>query len=185
MTRLAVIILTLCFLKSYGQRDTTRAKIQFKIIQYSFDRKKYMTQLKAADTISLPGNKIDLCFFRQHFYIPYYLPDEFINRKYKSETITRWANGKVDTGDFKTNWKETFTYDSLSRVVNYSNSSCMACNYIKYSYDVTYNKIGQVIMLSATNGISQAFRIFYDRKGNIRELDSIGAGKLEERIIRL
>lgn len=63
-----LILTTLIFLSlnSYGQKDTARARIQFKIIEY-VNGNIYRKTLEAVDASGLAGNKIDLYFFKKQF----------------------------------------------------------------------------------------------------------------------
>jgi hypothetical protein len=159
-----------------------RGKIKFEVIYYVNGN---LYQKTLIDTIDLAGSKVDLYFFKKHFDIPYHLPEKFIDHKYKSETITRWANGVAEK-DLQTNWKLTFTYDNLSRVVNYTYSSCVACNDLPRSYDVTYNKLGLVAMITSVSnlGIEETYKIYYDAKGSVKQLDLMVFDKLDKQIIR-
>ncbi|HWZ02100.1 MAG TPA: hypothetical protein VNX40_00745 [Mucilaginibacter sp.] len=182
MKLLILTALIFLSLNSYGQKDIVGKNIHFKIVEYikgSF----YRERIESVDTSGLAGNKIDLYFFRKYFYRPYYMPDRFINSKYKSETVTIWVNGKEDTTS-RTNWKQTFTYDSLSRVVKYTSSSCFVCNFLPYSYNVSYNKSGQVMTIVNSTNFKETFKIYYDGNVDVKQLDHLIFGKLDERIIR-
>ncbi len=181
MNRLTLLITTLYCVNCYGQQNTAHKKIQFKIVEY-YDGRILKEKLAPVDTVDLTQSKIDLFFLNKHFNIPSYLPDQFVNAKYKSVTITDTVIYKEDK-DFKTNWEKTFKYDSLSRVVNYTNSSCYRCNYLPYNYKVAYNHQGQVETLVSSADVGEKYKIYYDRNGNIKQLDRLVFDKLAMQII--
>jgi hypothetical protein len=181
MNRLTLFIATLCSINCYAQQTTAHKKIQFKIVEY-FDGKVLKEKLAPVDTVDLTQNKVDLYFLKRHFNIPNNLPEQFVNSKYKSETIVDSVTYKEDK-DFKTNQEKTFKYDSLSRVINYTNSSCYRCNYLPYEYKVAYNRRGQVETLVSAADVGEKYKIYYDRSGNIKQLDRLVFDKLAMQII--
>ncbi|WP_295668208.1 hypothetical protein [uncultured Mucilaginibacter sp.] len=177
LTLTALIFLSL---DSYGQKDSAAKDIRFKIVEY-INGNLYRKRIEAIDTVGLMGKTIDLYFYRKHFYIPYYLPDQFVDRRYKNETII-----KSDSNASAVIKKIiSFTYDSLSRIVSYSNSGCIICNYLPYSYHFSYNQAGKIKRITSIINTKEKFKIYYDKKGNIQRLDYLMFDKLDTQIIRI
>jgi hypothetical protein len=95
------------------------------------------------DTAKSHTGIADIYFFKEHFNIPYDLPDKFINKPYKNKTITVWTKSK-SRKDHKADWKNAYKYDRLGRLTNYAYSSCFICNSLPYEYEVIYNLKGQI-----------------------------------------
>jgi hypothetical protein len=175
MKQLCVMILILTALYSFGQKIATTQKAHFKIIEYS-GGSVYRSQLKTVDTIGLGGLKIDLYFFKKYFDVPSYLPDRLIDSRYKNRTIVL---------DPETYAEQTCTYDSLSRVVNYTHLACVTCSYMSFGYNFNYNGMGQLEKIEGSDTRKSLYKIYYDKKGNVRQLDCLSFGTLDKRIIRL
>jgi hypothetical protein len=181
MNRLVLLIITLYCANCYAQQTSIHNKVQFKIVEY-INGNVYREKLTTVDTVDLTKRKMDLYFLREHFNTPYYLPHQFINNKYKNETIVDTLNYRGDK-NFSTIQIKTFKYDSLSRVVNYSDSSCPVCNYLSYEYKVTYNQRGQVEAIVSSANERKSYKIYYDSNGNIKQLDYLLFDKLDMQII--
>jgi hypothetical protein len=180
-TRLIGIILTLVYFNSYAQPDTYHSKIQFKVIKY-LNGSVYSEKRDSVETAGLLANKIDLDFFNSHFHIIQYLPEPLINPKYKSETIIIGPD-KNDGVNINSAGRETFTYDSLSRLVKYTKSPCIICSFMPFEYNIMYDDLGRADVI-INSSMKQSFKIYYDRKGNIKQLDCLLGDKLDERIMR-
>lgn len=134
------------------------------------------------DTVKILHKPINIYFFRHHFYSPYYLPEKFINKQYKNRKVSIWAYppGKKNN---QGNWENTYTFDSLGRVVNYTYSSCVICSSLPYNYDVVYNLKGQVTKIFSSHKMD-SFKFYYDRRGNVVKYEKFMQGELE-RVITL
>ncbi|WP_299213631.1 hypothetical protein [uncultured Aquimarina sp.] len=156
----------------FGQTNTREFEIRTDISGIE-----YRKQIKS---VELGTEKMDIKFMREHFYIPYYIPMEFVNKKYSNETIVIWnnENGKKD---YTENWTNSYTYDTLSRITEYSYSGCISCSSMPYNYKVTYNLKGQVVELKNTIAEKESFEFKYDENGNIKEMKSLSSnGKIEK-----
>src|ERR1700680_2846949 len=89
MKQLPLLIMTFSFISSYGQIKVVKIFQKTEYVSGDFYKRLY-------DTIKLKKENIDIYFFRNHFYIPYYLPDKFIDKRYKNKTVSIWrdANAK-------------------------------------------------------------------------------------------
>jgi hypothetical protein len=177
------LILTILVLRSViglGQLSSVRHQIQFKIIEYVVGTF-YSKKVQTVDTIGLGAKKIDLFFFKKYFDSPYYLPKKFVDLTHKNFKMV------VPYGEQNADYKgqKTFTYDSLSRIVKYTNSSCVICSFMPYTYDVSYNSGGEVKTISSEDNLSDSYNIFYDHDGNIWRIDCLLLNKLEKQIIRI
>jgi hypothetical protein len=130
------------------------------------------------DTLKLTNLAIDIFFFKKNFYIPYYLPDKFIDEKLNNKKISVWSDPKGKK-DYKLNWENTYTYDSTGRLTNYTYSGCFACSAFPYNYKVIYNRKGQVEQLKNTINEKDSFKIYYSNKGDIIKLEKYLMDKLE------
>lgn len=77
------------------------------------------------------------------------------------------------------NWENTYSYDSLGRVTNYSYSGCFVCSDFPYTYNVTYNLAGQVDRIFNSNNIKDGFKFYYNSKGDIVKFEKYLLDKLE------
>jgi hypothetical protein len=108
--------------------------------------------------------------------------DSLTHSAYNDTTIIRWKfNDK--TKDLKNNWYNSYTYDSLSRLVRYVYTSCLFCNNAAFDYKFEYNSSGQIYKMS--NAINQLnSTIFtYDNENRIQQIDYFVTSRIEERII--
>ena len=110
--------------------------------------------------------KLDFDFYKKHFYVPYYYPDQVNDYRYKNDTITVW-NDTTKVGDFKSNWSYTLIYDSSSRVTSYRYSGCMICSQLPYDYHFFYDHLGQVIKMTNNLNDDKTIEFRYDADGNI------------------
>lgn len=76
------------------------------------------------------------------------------------------------------NWENTYTFDSLGRVTTYTYSGCFVCSNLSYSYNVTYNAIGQVDRIS-NKILKDGFTFYYNPKGDIIRLEKYLLDKVE------
>jgi len=173
--QLPLLIMIFSFISSYGQTEIAKIFQKIEYVDGDFYKQLY-------DTIKLKKENIDIYFFRNHFYTPYYLPDRFIDKQYKNKTVSIWrdANAKKD---YRSNWENTYTYDSLSRVTNYTYSGCIICSNMPYNYIVTYNSSGQVDVIKNTISEKDSYRFYYNNTGDLIQFEKYSSDLLETRII--
>jgi hypothetical protein len=139
------------------------------------------------DTIIHKGI-LNLQFYRDNFKTPFDFPNEFINTKYKNKTVIVWGN-KTSRKDLNLNYKYTFTYDSLSRVISYSYSGCMICSRAAFDIRVSYDSLNRPLNLSYLNFTNKSnsiqFIFKYDTKMNIINISLYVNDKLEYEILKL
>lgn len=137
---------------------------------------------KTTDTVNLLNEHTDVYFFKRQFSLPYYLPEKFVDSRYQNQKVSMWRNpnGKKD---HQQNWENTYTYDSLGRVINYDYSGCFACSNFPYNYIVTYNSSGQVERIFNTINSKEDFRFYYNNNSDIVKLEKYLLGKLETEIV--
>lgn len=129
------------------------------------------------DTIKTGSERMDIYFLKKHFYSPYYLPDQFIDKQNRNKAISIWRYPE-DKKDFKQNWEYVYTYDSLGRVIRYTYSSCIICSTLPYDYSVTYNSNDQVILIQETVNPVTSFKFYYNSKGDIIKYEKYLGDKL-------
>lgn len=176
MRVLLITILILSFNTAFSQ---TEKKYVFKSTAY---KNLYSPPpVEKIDTITSSSVPIDIAFYRRYFNNPYYLPGEFVNEKYKNQTISIWRdpNGKKD---FKENWENTYSYDSLGRITNYRFSGCFICSNLAYNYAVTYNEKGQVSQIHNTINDKQLFKFYYNENNDIVKLEMYWFDELTDKI---
>lgn len=140
------------------------------------------------------GQKIDLKFYRENFHVPHFFPTEFINPKFKNETIAKWNNEEGEK-DYNQNWTYTYTYDEYSRVVKYEYSGCHVCSQLPYEVQIKYDENNRPIELiefykiskeqnssNKDNPTLKIYRIEYNEKDEVRKLLSIQSDDLIKRI---
>ena len=178
MRQTFIFFLTILSIHLFGQTNVDRV---FKKTEYDIDGS---VSTETLDTIKTNGQRIDIYFLRNHFDVPYYLPDTFADKRYKRQTITVWRDS-LNKNDFKNNWTNTYTYDGSSRVTNYTYSGCLICSNMPYNYSVTYNISGQILRIENTISEKDAYRIYYNDKGDIKQFDDYSSNKLQTRLILL
>ena len=171
MRTLLITILTLSFFTSYTQIGKQNIFQKTDYLSGNFYR-------QTNDTIPVSSKRIDIFLFKKHFYIPYYLPQEFVNIKYRNQTISTWRDSNAKK-DFQQNWENTYTYDSLGRVINYTYSSCLICSSTPYNYSVIYNIKGQIEQISNTVNEKRRFKFYYNDENDIVKLEVFLFDKLE------
>ena len=112
------------------------------------------------------SGQLDFDFYKKHFFVPYYYPDQMVNLSHKNDSITVW-NDTTKVGDFKANWSHTVIYDSQSRVTSYRYSGCMICSQLPYDYRFFYNDFGQVIKMTNNLNHNKTVEFKYDNVGDI------------------
>ncbi|KAA2239834.1 hypothetical protein F0L74_26985 [Chitinophaga agrisoli] len=148
----------------------------------TFKKKTYINgnlYQQTSGAIKIENEPIDVYFFQRHFSSPAHLPKKFTDKQYSGQTISFWSNpnGKKD---FQSNWTNTYSYDSLGRVINYAYSACVACSSVPYNYSVTYNAKGQVTLIADKS--KDRFRFYYNDKGDIIKFEKYLLDKLETEI---
>ncbi|QNR24525.1 hypothetical protein [Croceimicrobium hydrocarbonivorans] len=156
MKTITTILLILTLNLVYGQ-DT----LQFDVATPNG----FKGQITDTRTIVYSG-KLDLDFYKKHFFTPYHYPQKMVDTNHKNDTITKW-NDSTKVGDFNTNWSYTITYDSLSRVTSYRYSACMICSQLPYEFHFIYNQLGQVIKMINKLNDKKTIEFKYDPAGNI------------------
>jgi hypothetical protein len=164
------------------------------------------TNINSKNTIKIEKIRVDsildLNFFKKHFYVPYYFPENLIDKSYKNQTVTVWRD-KTAKKDYKTNWTHTLTYDNKSRVTDYSFSGCLICSTIPYTIKLFYNDRNEVVKMEKYYGLEvpigdsvanrklstpprpvEAFIFHYDN-GNIIKLDCFVDEVLSKRISKI
>lgn len=148
---------------------------QFKVEQSNLYGGKITVQ-----TFKQPGaGGIDLIFYRNHFVVPPYFPNEFISPKYKNKTIVEWSYPKRKK-DFYDNWTYTTVYDKKSRVIRYSWSGCNVCNELPYTIFITYDVLNRPIKLIKTpnsnnkavdeSGVNPTYLVTYSRGNEVKSV---------------
>jgi len=186
--RLKILILLLisigfiitCTNSEWNNKQTTKVKLeknqdtlQFKVtLQYG---------VSEVETIVHLG-KLDFDFYRKYFYVPYYYPEKMVDTNFKNDTITTWSD-TTKVGNFYNNWSQIIIYDSFSRVISYSYSSCILCSELAYDYHFFYNQQNQVIKMTKNHINDNDFIEFkYDTYGNIVNLKIFRGSELEKEI---
>ena len=132
------------------------------------------------DTIKVANYPIDIYFLKHNFFLPYDLPGAFINKLFKNQKVSIWAD-TTGKKDYLSNWENTYTYDYLGRVINYTYSSCTVCSSIPYNYVVKYNLNEQVTQIvSQSNGDSLKF--YYSSQGDVIKFERYMQGELNTEI---
>jgi hypothetical protein len=169
-----ISILTVFCLISSAQSRRVKIFHKTEYINGNFNR-------QLSDTINATNEPVDIYFFKRHFFSPYYLPEKFIDQQSKNKTISVWRdpNGKKD---YLQNWENTYTYDSLGRVINYTYSGCFICSNTPYNYTVTYNSIGQVDRIFSSINVKDGFKFYYNKKGDIIKFEEYLGNKVETEI---
>jgi hypothetical protein len=155
------------FVSCYSQKVLTLQK-NFKTTTYIngiFYRAKI-------DTLNIADENLTLSFFKNHFHKPHYLPENLVDHKYKNQTVTIW-NYKSPKSDMEkqANWQSTYTYDSLSRIVNFTYSPCLVCSQHHYDYSVKYNLLGQIERVINNENIKENYRISYNILGGVNHIE--------------
>lgn len=133
---------------------------------------------QSKDTIKTVNEPLDIYFYKRHFFTPYYLPASFTDLRYKNKTISVW-NDPGGKKDYMQNWENTYTYDSLGRVISYTYTGCIICSNMPYSYTVTYNQAGQVIRLVNTGTMKDGYWLYYNGNAEIYRVEKYVADKPE------
>jgi YD repeat-containing protein len=170
MKALTVIILTLSLNIALGQDS-----LQFKVT--TLEGLKQSTYLQ----IVSPSEKLGFDFYKKHFRLPYYYPNQMVNLNHANDTVVVW-NDSTKVNDYKANWSYTIVYDSHSRVIEYCYSGCLICSQLPYNYQFFYNKQGQVT--SITNNLHEKEKIDfqYDTNGNIVKIKVYRGASLIKKI---
>ncbi len=126
------------------------------------------------DTLRLRQNKVDVLVCKEFFNMPYYLPDNVIDRKNRNKTlVTRAGSGRVSTQS------TTYIYDSIGRIISYAYSSCLVCSVLPYQYVIVYNTKGQIYQIKETKKGGDRFVFSYNVQGNIYKLEKYVFGELD------
>ena len=171
MRPLIILITTIFSLGSSAQTGQVNVFYKTEYINGNFYR-------QTSDTISATNEPIDIYFFNRHFFSPYYLPEKFIDQRHKNKKISVWRDPKGKK-DYQRNWENTYTYDSLGRVTNYTYSGCFICSNFPYNYTVTYNLVGQVDHIFDTSNSKDGFKFYYDNNGTVVKFEKYSGDKLE------
>lgn len=125
--------------------------------------------------------KLDLSFYKKYFNKPDNFPAEFINTKFRDDTLTVW-NDSTKEMSFISNWTYTYVFDSLSRVSRYIFSTCIECKVYPFNYIIFYDEHNRPVRMENRQSIrlknerleidknappDQEFIFSYDEFGNI------------------
>jgi hypothetical protein len=154
-------------------------KLTVKITNYNPEGKILSESVKA---MNKPANPGDLYFFKKEFNFPKEIPEKLTDPEHKGKMIVSWHNEKEEK-NLTTNWNKTFTYDSLSRLVAYTYSGCMMCSSTAYKYTVQYNSKGQVETLKNTVNGNDVFKIIYNDRGQVIQIDYFLDDKLRQSLL--
>lgn len=184
MKKTITILLILFSLTIYGQGEKTA---MFKSLYFNQEGEVLRTKIDTISSIGLFG--ID--FYRKQFQTPYNYPKQFINSKYKNETIVIW-NDTTKTKDYKQNWTYTSKFDSLSRLTEFGCSSCSICSQLPYNFQIFYDKQNRPIRMekyhligaiSTKEAPNEEFIFEYDDNDNIIKLRHLARGKVYKQIV--
>lgn len=179
------ILTTLFCLTMWGQ-PAENAVLVFKVTNFDPDG-----QISDSGKKDLQTNGVlDLEFYRSNFYRPLHYPEVFINRKYKNQTVEIWSDTSKPK-QISSNWAYSFVYDSLSRVILYSYSSCLLCGQQAYNIQITYDQLNRPVTFAVRHSFgkdlpeSEKYLITYDDNNNIIQLKYFSAARLDEQIDKL
>lgn len=165
-----LLILTF-YVSSYGQSNLS-GNVVLRRTQY-INGNSYRQTL---DTIKSNNGIIDALFLKHHSGILYHLPETIVDKSHKNQTIT------IRNDDKYIGSTKSFAYDSLSRLVNFSNSGCPACSDLPYNYKITYNVIGKIETITNNGFGIYSYKFQYDEKANLRELNCYTDTVLTEKV---
>jgi len=178
------ILLTFIFLTTFGQ--TNVAILKFKHTYFNFDGEISNVKEKTIQVDSI----LSLEFYRKNFYRPYHFPKQFVDKKFKNETVEIW-NDTIKSKDFTSNWTYSYTYDSLSRVTDYNYSGCLICGMLPFRIQITYDNKHRPTTFQLRRSLdrkeiaNEEYVFTYDDKVNIIQIKFLRFGKLEEQIERI
>jgi hypothetical protein len=173
---LTLLFTALC-LTCFAQKAPAKV---YKVITYLYPNDKPWRV--TTDTIKEADVKEGYIAVIRHFATSITIPDSLYDPKHKGETVNI-LHGPPDNA--KLHYTNSRTYDSLSRVISYSHSTCMVCNFMGYTYNVHYNTSGLIDEISgAENTISQLSKcnISYSANGEIKQIDYIEKGTMRKQI---
>ncbi len=118
------------------------------------------------DSIFDVNTKVDIFYLKERFDLSYKLPYKIVDKSKRNQKESNWQapNGKKD---YQENWENTYTYDSLGRLINFSYSGCFICSSFPYDFDVIYNPEGQITEIRALTNGNTSFRFYYNQTGDI------------------
>lgn len=191
-----IIILITVLLSLHG--NTQLDSLSFSVSSYYSNN-----QLHKIDTITIKNSnqKLDVHFYKEHFYQFYGLPKKIIKKKYKSQEIVEWSNPKNKIA----NWSDSYTYDAKGRLIEYNYSGCMVCSQFPWGYTLTYDHNDNIIeqrtyFLSFSHTyeegeiktnfkLSEEYKDYtkltYNTDGSIILLEKYGVQGIEKRIERI
>lgn len=172
-------VLLVIFLTILSQIVNAQSRV-FKIEKISKDE---VVETKI-DTINTE-QIIDLNFYSKNFFKPSLFPTEFINQKYKNETVEKWNNEKAEKNYFQ-NSTYTFTFDEHSRVIKYEYSGCIICSQLPSETLIKYDENNRPVELiesfktlksiessendSIQNFPSEVYKIEYNERNEVKTL---------------
>ncbi|ACU63753.1 hypothetical protein [Chitinophaga pinensis] len=172
MRTFLIIILTIW---TSGCHAQTRKPQAFKKTTYSYIYSELYQQ--TTDTIATEEEPIDIYFFCDHLKLPYRLPKKLTDKQYAGKTIS--DNNPHAGSNVQSNWSNTYSYDSIGRLTNFSYSSCIACSSFPFSYAITYNGKGQIASIVNKLGLKERFEFQYNVAGDIIKLAKYSSELLE------
>lgn len=171
MKKILPIVFVFSFHFVSGQSVSGRIFVQKNYVNGNFFK-------EVIDTVQVSDSKIDIFFFKKFFFSPYHIPERFINRNYRNQSISVWADPKGEK-DYKKNWEYKYAYDSLGRIIKYSYSSCFICSQLPYSYIVKYNSLDLVEEIYSDTNTKEVFRFYYNVNGDIVRFQKFIFGVLD------
>ena len=163
MRQFPIVILIIISIGCLGQTNQLRV----------FETTEYMKGspfMQKFDTVKAENRLIDIYFFKNHFHIPYYLPETLIDKQYKNQTISKWRDSTSEK-DLKQNWENKYTYDNFGRIIKFTYSGCIICSNLPYNYNVTYNLKGQIEQITETLYSNESFRLHYNDRGGLVKIE--------------
>ncbi len=170
------VIMVVVFVLATALSSTASDSLTFNVVNYNVDGS---VSRSVEETYIKPINKLSIRYYKNNFFVPYYVPSTFINKQYKSDTVVVWSNPKDKTTSNKSSFN-TYMYDEYSRLRSYSYSSCTICSNFPYTFIVTYNTQNEVVELRDRLNLKNVFRMTYDQTGNLTEVKCYSLGKLSK-----
>jgi hypothetical protein len=154
-------------------------KLTVKLTNYNPEGKILSESVKV---IAKPENSGSLYFFKKEFNLPKEIPEKLVDPEHKGKMIVSWHNEKEEK-NLTTNWNNTFTYDSLSRLIAYTYSGCVMCSSIAYKYTIQYNNKGLVETIKNSVNGNDMFKIIYNDRDQVVQIDYFVNNKLSQSLL--
>lgn len=178
-----ILAALLVFVYTVTAAQTKKSTFNFLHTYYNENGSIFKTDKKSLTSAKI----LDLPFYRKHFNKPYYFPGKFIDKVYKNQTI-EIPQYSTKSKYAASNWYYSYVFDSSSRVVLYSYSSCITCSTLPFNIEIIYDNTGRpnklLFRYSSDRHSPEIHRyeLTYDNKGNIILIKYITGGHLTEQI---